>query len=85
MTDCHIFRKIANAVNYSCADENIIIDHIFHVKLIVFGSATFLEPGKLLSTFYGTTEYCNPEVLAGNTYAAPELEIWSLLYVIMFF
>lgn len=94
---CHIFRQIANAVDYlhslnilhrDLKDENIIIDQNFHVKLIDFGSATFLEPGKLFSTFYGTTEYCSPEVLAGNKYAGPELEMWSLgvtLYVIMFF
>lgn len=69
-------------------DENVIIDQQFQVKLIDFGSATFMEEGKLFSTFYGTTEYCSPEVLAGNKYAGPELEIWSLgvtLFVLMFF
>lgn len=94
---CYIFRQIANAVEYlhslnilhrDIKDENIIIDQTFHVKLIDFGSATFMENGKLFSTFYGTTEYCSPEVLAGNKYAGPELEMWSLgvtLYVLMFF
>lgn len=36
----------------------------------------------------GTTEYCSPEVLAGNKYAGPELEIWALgitLFVLIFF
>ncbi|XP_055691035.1 PAS domain-containing serine/threonine-protein kinase isoform X2 [Lutzomyia longipalpis] len=94
---CFIFRQIAAAVDYlhslkilhrDIKDENIIIDHNFHVKLIDFGSATFMEEGRLFSTFFGTTEYCSPEVLAGNKYAGPELEMWSLgvtLYVIMFF
>lgn len=94
---CYIFRQIANAVHYlhslsilhrDIKDENIIIDQYFQVKLIDFGSATFMEEGKLFSTFYGTTEYCSPEVLAGNKYAGPELEIWSLgvtLFVLMFF
>ncbi|XP_016992218.1 PAS domain-containing serine/threonine-protein kinase isoform X2 [Drosophila rhopaloa] len=93
----YIFRQVADAVNYlheqkilhrDIKDENIIIDHNFNIKLIDFGSATFMEEGKFFSTFYGTTEYCSPEVLAGNRYVGPELEIWALgvtLYVLMFF
>jgi PAS domain-containing serine/threonine kinase len=47
-----------------------------------------MQEGKMFSTFYGTTEYCSPEVLAGNKYHGPELEMWSLgvtLYVLIFF
>ena len=47
-------------------DENIILDERFCVKLIDFGSAAFMELGKLFGTFCGTLEYCSPEVLRGN-------------------
>lgn len=47
-------------------DENIILDHYFTIKLIDFGSAAFMEEGKVFGTFCGTLEYCAPEVLLGN-------------------
>ncbi|XP_052739436.1 PAS domain-containing serine/threonine-protein kinase [Bicyclus anynana] len=92
----YIFRQIGQAVEYlhshnilhrDIKDENVIIDNKFHVKLIDFGSATYMSKDTLFSTFYGTTEYCSPEVLAGNKYAGPELEMWSMgitLYVLTF-
>ena len=90
-TEMSRFVKLLQYLNvtsiYIPQDENIIIDHNFHCKLIDFGSATFYKPGQLFTTFYGTVEYCSPEVLRGCSYEGPELEMWSLgvlLYIIMF-
>ena len=55
----------------------MILDEVFHVKLIDFGSAATMEEGKVFSTFCGTMEYCSPEVLLGNKYV-------SLLYCTVF-
>ncbi len=68
-------------------DENIIINENFELKLIDFGSAAVYRPGHKFTTFYGTLEYCSPEVLEGNPYEGPELEVWSLgilLYILVF-
>uniref|UniRef100_A0A3Q4MYZ6 non-specific serine/threonine protein kinase n=1 Tax=Neolamprologus brichardi TaxID=32507 RepID=A0A3Q4MYZ6_NEOBR len=92
----YIFRQIVAAVFYlrtknilhrDIKDENIIIDTCFHIRLIDFGSAAIMTPGKLFYNFCGTLEYCSPEVLQGNPYEGPELEMWSLgvlLYTLLF-
>ena len=93
----YIFRQIVDGVAYlhSCdvahrdiKDENVIIDEDFSIKLIDFGSADFMEDGKLFATFCGTMEYCSPEILLGNKYYGPELEVWTMgiiLYTMTFF
>lgn len=92
----YLFKQVVSAVSFlhsksivhrDVKDENIILDDKFHIKLIDFGSAAYMEEGKKFCTFCGTMEYCSPEVLMGNSYSGPELELWSMgvtLYTLVF-
>ncbi|XP_077814238.1 PAS domain-containing serine/threonine-protein kinase isoform X3 [Macaca mulatta] len=81
------YLRLKDIIHRDIKDENIVIAEDFTIKLIDFGSAAYLERGKLFYTFCGTIEYCAPEVLMGNPYRGPELEMWSLgvtLYTLVF-
>lgn len=70
------YLRSQNILHRDIKDENIVIAEDFTIKLIDFGSAAYLEKGKLFYTFCGTIEYCAPEVLMGNPYV---VRMWPLL------
>eukprot|EP00041_Stephanoeca_diplocostata_P020954 m.479571 g.479571 ORF g.479571 m.479571 type:complete len:988 (+) comp21702_c0_seq1:270-3233(+) len=92
----YILRQVASALEYLHAlhivhrdikDENVVLNHALHAKLIDFGSAAYAAPDRLFDTFCGTLEYCAPEVLLGNPYAGYELDMFALgvtLYTMVF-
>ncbi|CAH8826267.1 unnamed protein product [Trichobilharzia szidati] len=92
----YMFRQLVSAVNYlhqlniahrDIKDENIIIDDLFHLKLIDFGSAIQVLPGEIRMDISGTIEFCSPEVLLGKGYNPMGVDIWALgitLYTLVF-
>lgn len=68
------YLRSKSIIHRDIKDENIVIAEDFTIKLIDFGSAAYLERGKLFYTFCGTIEYCAPEVLLGNPYVSWELQ-----------
>jgi serine/threonine protein kinase len=74
------YLRSKNVLHRDIKDENIIIDTCFHIRLIDFGSAAVLAPGKLFYTFCGTLEYCSPEVLQGTPYVHRPPRSSSLLF-----
>lgn len=92
----YIFRQLVSAISYlhslkivhrDIKDENIVIDDKFQIKLIDFGTAAYITPGTRFATFSGTVDYCSPEILLGNKYFGPELDVWTCgitLYTLIF-
>ncbi|KAJ3156611.1 hypothetical protein HDU89_004393 [Geranomyces variabilis] len=94
----HIFAQIASAVAHLHAnnivhrdikDENIVVDQDLDVKLIDFGNAAYIprDQSDYFDRFYGTMHCAAPEILRGERYRGPEIDVWAmgvLLYTLAF-
>ncbi|ORY04416.1 hypothetical protein K493DRAFT_205793 [Basidiobolus meristosporus CBS 931.73] len=58
--------------------ENILVDKEDNIKLIDFGLANFYNRNAVLKTACGSLPYTAPEILRGESYVGPEVDIWSL-------
>jgi len=66
--------------------ENLLLDADNCVKLADFGLSNRMLDGNLLKTSCGSPNYAAPEVISGNLYAGPEVDVWScgvILYAIL--
>ncbi|XP_062037460.1 MAP/microtubule affinity-regulating kinase 3-like [Lepus europaeus] len=57
---------------------NLLLDAHLHIKLADFGLSLRLEQGTLVRGFWGTPEYCAPEVFLGEAYDPFQADVWSL-------
>ncbi|TPX33175.1 hypothetical protein SmJEL517_g03815 [Synchytrium microbalum] len=93
-----IFSQIVLAVEYmdkyhivhrDLKDENIVIDADYNIKIIDFGSASYIPTTEngYFKSFNGTAHFASPEIARGYAYRGPEAEVWCLgvlLYTIIF-
>eukprot|EP00002_Diphylleia_rotans_P000545 TRINITY_DN10287_c0_g1_i1.p1 TRINITY_DN10287_c0_g1~~TRINITY_DN10287_c0_g1_i1.p1 ORF type:complete len:499 (+),score=112.01 TRINITY_DN10287_c0_g1_i1:118-1614(+) len=89
------FQQIIFAVNYchqhnvvhrDLKPENLLLDAGNDVKIADFGLSNFLNDGDFLKTSCGSPNYAAPEVISGNLYCGPEVDVWScgvILYALL--
>ncbi|CAI2737528.1 unnamed protein product [Dicrocoelium dendriticum] len=82
------FRQIVTAIAYchklhvvhrDLKPENVVFfEKLGIVKLTDFGFSNRFTPGRNLETACGSLAYSAPEILLGDSYDAPKVDIWSL-------
>ncbi|NXV62309.1 SNF-related serine/threonine-protein kinase [Molothrus aeneus] len=82
------FAQIVHAISYchklhvvhrDLKPENVVFfEKQGLVKLTDFGFSNKFQPGKKLTTSCGSLAYSAPEILLGDEYDAPAVDIWSL-------
>ncbi|GMR54277.1 hypothetical protein PMAYCL1PPCAC_24472, partial [Pristionchus mayeri] len=82
------FSQIITAINYchklhvvhrDLKPENVVFfEKLGMVKLTDFGFSNLYEPGEQLRTSCGSLAYSAPEILLGDAYDAPAVDVWSL-------
>ncbi len=82
------FSQIVSAISYchklhvvhrDLKPENVIFfKKLGIVKLTDFGFSNLYRPGEKLETSCGSLAYSAPEILLGDSYDAPAVDVWSL-------
>ncbi|KAM3335873.1 hypothetical protein ACQJBY_030045 [Aegilops geniculata] len=81
-----IFQQIISGVEYCHTNmvvhrdlkpENLLVDSKYNVKLADFGLSNVMHDGHFLKTSCGSLNYAAPEVISGELYAGPEVDVWS--------
>lgn len=70
---CHQYR----VVHRDLKPENLLLDSDYNIKLADFGLSNMMVDGNFLRTSCGSPNYAAPEVISGDIYAGPEVDVWS--------
>ncbi|CAG9318985.1 SNF1-like_6 [Blepharisma stoltei] len=79
---CHSHRLVHRDIK----PENLLLDLNGNIKIADFGLSNAIRDGEFLSTSCGSPNYAAPEVISGNKYCGPEVDIWStgvVLYALL--
>jgi Serine/threonine protein kinase len=55
--------------------ENLLVDKGNNLKLCDFGLSNFLRDGDFLTTSCGSPNYASPEIISGEKYCGPEVDV----------
>ena len=75
-----------NIVHRDLKPENLLLDSQQRVKITDFGLSNITQDGNFLKTSCGSPNYAAPEVISGQLYVGPEVDVWScgvILYVMI--
>lgn len=66
-----------NVVHRDMKPENLLLDERECIKIVDFGLSNTFQDGQLLQTACGSPCYAAPEMIAGNQYFPPMVDVWS--------
>lgn len=71
---CHYHRVTHRDIK----PENLLLDTQGNVKIADFGLVNIMRDGEFCRTSCGSPNYAAPEVINGNKYCGPEIDVWSI-------
>ena len=74
-----------NVAHRDLKPENLLLDANLALKLVDFGFATFVEPGKKNKTRLGTERYMAPELMYKLAYDAKKADVFAMGVILFVF